>query len=483
MARILFLSVYDDVNIGVRVLSRQLSNGGHDVHGVFFKMPAFLITDAIPEKALCYEYTVNNDFVVSHYDASPWTPADMACLVEEVRRLRPDVVALSARSWFDSLVGQLIGAVREGIDFSPVFIAGGYGPAFTPEEYLKYVDYVFIGESEDAMLYFADHLHELDAVRGSLKNVAYLQGGQLVIQNVEPLSRGVSHYGRDLFLPDASLIQDGVVHAIDPLQAPHHKYFFMAGRGCVGSCSYCSGGYWRNLYPTNVKQRRNRTLDSIFEELDRVRDYGFEYLHFVDEFFIFPYRDMRRIFDYMAQKVRIPFFCYLHPKMVTDHPDVLKAAADAGLTSTIVAVQSGSEEFSKTIYNRRNDYDLLLRFSEMIHAYPDIQKTYHFITGNPLESEEDIFASFDYIKKLPFNHAGDTIHAFKLNIFPQSPLGDLLKGRELPEITTRRSAFLGFMHYARLLLDDAAFHSLYREYESRDPFELQARINEIKGSA
>jgi len=480
MASIVFLSIYDSINIGVKSLQYQILRNGHQSHIIFFKMPCVVLTDRIKKDSLCYEYTINDNLYASNYDVAPWTEAELDLLVSEINHLAPDVLALSCRSWFDSLAPAFATRIRECVDNKQLLIvAGGYGPSFNVEHYARSCDYVLVGECEDALVDFLDNLHELVRARQTLGNLAFMKDGRLHANEPVPLRNNFSSYKVVPIEEHSTLIQNGKILHTDPIDINRSRYFLLAGRGCVGSCSYCSGGYWRSIYRTPLPKRRNRPLVAIREELAQVAQLGFRYIQFVDEFFVFPRKDLMDLFEFMRTEIRIPFFCYLHPQMIVEHPEILESAVSAGLNDTIIAFQSGSPDFSERVYHRKMKIEQLHRFAELIHRHEHVAKKYHFITGNPLEPDAVLIETMELIKTLPFRHGKDTINAFKLNIFPMSPLEKTFRECGAGTVATEKSFTYGLFHYLRLLVDDKTMESIIREYKDGSrPFELQKIVRE-----
>lgn len=480
MACITFLSIYDSINIGVKSLRNQVQLAGHKCHTIFFKMPSVVETDRLIKESLCYEYTINDKLYGSNYDVDPWTEEEFDLLVSEIDRLNPDVLALSCRSWFDPLAAAFVSRLRERVtNRALLIIAGGYGPSFNVEHYAHCCDYVFVGESEDALVDFLGHFNTLNQARQNIGNIAYVENGQLRTNEPVPLRKALSSYKVATIEPHASLINTNNILPVDPVNINRSRYFLLAGRGCVGSCSYCSGGYWRSIYKTTLPKRRNRPIADIRNELGEVAQLGFRYIQFVDEFFIFPRKELLDLFEFMRKEIRIPFFCYLHPQMIVEHPEILHAAVEAGLNDTIVAFQTGSPEFAERIYHRKMKIPLLLRFAELIHQYEAVSKKYHFITGNPVEPDAVFLETLNIIKSLPFRHGKDTINAFKLNVFPMSPLQTIFRECGAGTVATEKSFTYGLLHYLRLLVDDSTMHSILNEYKAGDrPFELQRIVRE-----
>ena len=105
-------------------------------------------------------------------------------------------------------------------------------------------------------------------------------------------------------------------------------------------------------------------------------------------------------FKEYKKHVELPFFAQMYPEQVIKYPELLDAAVDAGMFSTVSGFQSGSEEINKYIYNRPTPNKTLLKYAQMC-TDRGIEVDYHFITHNRLECEWHNRETFDLIGKLP----------------------------------------------------------------------------------
>ena len=64
--------------------------------------------------------------------------------------------------------------------------------------------------------------------------------------------------------------------------------------------------------------------------------------------------------------VGLPFVCYLFP--MSGLKERLPVLKDAGLVSTVLALQSGSEMINKNVFKRKFNRDVYLESAELLHA-------------------------------------------------------------------------------------------------------------------
>tara|TARA_Y100000034_G_scaffold136858_1_gene216434 strand:- start:626 stop:2056 length:1431 start_codon:yes stop_codon:yes gene_type:complete len=157
--------------------------------------------------------------------------------------------------------------MRKAKQMGKTTVMGGLYPTFNAEEVLRTgnIDFVVNGEGETGL---SNLLNALDgkADLRDVKGIVSLQDGKIVRN------------------PDKELISD-----LDSLPLPAYDLLDMetyakfspaaiyAARGCPMSCNFCTlNELWEYRY-------RRRSFDSVLEELEQFKQFGFERVHFKDE--------------------------------------------------------------------------------------------------------------------------------------------------------------------------------------------------------
>ena len=420
MAKITFLTFYNDFSIGVNILSNLLITAGHDLSVIFFKIPSTRKLEWFTKETIYREAVVaNGDIIGGNAGVNPWRSQEIKVLVDLVQNLHPEIVCVSSRTVDNELAQTVIPKIRK--KFNGVMLAGGLGPTLDPKLYADLVDYVFIGEAENVLEELILKIERGISIE-SMANICYKRDGKIVRNKLA--IPDISRYKIQSIPRNTFHIENNRVYSFEERGkiVNTHTYSTFFGRGCLNACTYCSAGQWFKVYRKEgirVKQRRNRPLDHLMEELRMARDTGSTFILLRDEFLSASTNSLKEFFKCYESDITLPFWAYLVPKQILENPDLLKMAVDAGFVDTEVGFQSGSEHINETIFRRHMPLTQSIRYTRMLAEY-DINMKYDFIICNPAETEEDIKQTFKVIQALPKKRA--YLYLPRLVYFPGSPL-------------------------------------------------------------
>ncbi|MBW1781650.1 MAG: cobalamin-dependent protein [Deltaproteobacteria bacterium] len=463
MAKVTFLTFYLDYSIGVYVLSSILQNAGHDVSVIFFKLPRKAVIPWFKKDPINVEHVIPTGEIIGHNaDVNPWTPHEVELLAAKLSDLSPDLLCISSRSTDDRLVSQVIPEIRHRCSL-PTTIAGGFGPTLNPERYCDLVDYVFMGEAENAILDLVSAVEKGESLQG-MKNICFKENSVFV---KNPLRVPDVHQFTFEEVPVRQFyVEDDMLMDFDDREQvmPTHTYGTFVGRGCISSCSYCSAGHWHDLYKREgilIAKRRNRQLDDVFQELLRMKEKDYTFVHFRDEFLCADVAYLKEFFRFYEREICLPFWAYLVPDQVLSHPELLDMAVNAGFVDTELGFQSGSKRINRDIYTRRISNARTLEYARLLARY-DINMKHDFIIFNPAEQKTDIEATLELIQMLPKERS--YLQLSRLHYFPESPIVDILK-------PVRQNPLDFESHYATALLYLLCFVLPKKEFDAlrRDP--------------
>jgi anaerobic magnesium-protoporphyrin IX monomethyl ester cyclase len=447
MARFLFLTFYDKICLGPRVLSSVVREAGHESEIILCKEDATSRLNLTPHRASRnYVYYHNGFARWTNHDAKPVTPRERELLVELVRDRRPDVLCLSTRSFWTDLGAGIIREIRRAVPGLRI-VAGGWGPSLEPEKYLEYCDHVCFGEGEEPILAMAEAIEQGRSF-DSIPNLAYRRDGEMIRNPAVPPIRDLDALPfPDFDLEGKWLIEDGRVARGPEFYNPR-IYDVFAGRGCPLSCSYCMSGQWDRLYKEDHGHRmpkvRLRSPESCIEEIRRAKERGALFIRIKDE--VFPSRKgwTERFLELYEREIGLPFFAYLRPEF--HKPEMVRRLRRAGLRTTGLGIQSGSDRIRWDVFHRRCSNEKVEAFAKVLEL-EGIEFHYDLIAYNPFETEEDLAATLDFLLRLPISD----LKVFKLAFFPRAPIGERMakeKPRGLPDRVQHAYALLYQMAHA-----------------------------------
>ena len=192
--KVVLISFYDKISISMRVLSTIIKDAHHEAFLFYVKDDRTVTIEKFSKTNNYYQFIRHNDFIGCGPDVNPILEEELQVLVESIQEINPDVIGFSSRSVSMDLCEKIVSYLRPILP-SARYIAGGYGPTIEPLKFLKFVDYVCLGEGENSILPL---IEEDDP--NNIPNAAWIENGRMVNS---PLSAGVDL--NDSSIPDWDL--------------------------------------------------------------------------------------------------------------------------------------------------------------------------------------------------------------------------------------------------------------------------------------
>jgi len=372
------------------------------------------------------------------------TPEALAALMDFIGIHQPDAAGCGFMTFEASFAREIGLGVKEKFP-DMLFIAGGIHPTINPEECLEYADIVFIGESEEALLEFADNFDRGSGYR-DVGNIAYRDNEQVVFNSLRPLIEDLDALPFPEHLPRNSYVcHDGSIVPLDEdvfrryTRYDGKAYNIISSRGCPFSCSYCCNSFLSKLYDS--KKIRKRSPENVVEELKQiVRQFPDMILvNIHDDCFLAQTADWHRTFAEEYRKhVARPFIVRSTPLHLTEEKiGILK---EAGLAWVTMGLQSGSENTNQNVFLRRVSNEKFLEATRLIHDH-NISGYYDVILDNPFETDDDLIETIKVLKKVPKPFQ---LQLFSLTFYKGTDIFDMFKQRFGPDAKPEVRNYFGY---------------------------------------
>ncbi len=333
-------------------------------------------------------------------------------LPETIKRVKPDVVAMSAITGSHQA---LLCANREikKIDSRIKTVIGGPFATFHPNVVREEpFDAVGIGECDDA---WGDLLSAWSANRSAdaIPNIVTPGNAGTVLKRSlaqtaqdQPSSPWKIHPDhlrpRHTALDDLPYLDRDLIYK-NTAFGKRYKRTIMAGRGCPFRCTYCFEHAWNDMYTGKGAVLQRYSVRRICEELAHLKArWDTRFIKFYDDVFpVFSGRDDAWLEEFAhtyPRMVGLPFHCLVRAELVDRHKlTLLKAAGAASITMSIEAGNAFARDYVLIRDMSGDDLERAFQICREIRL-PTFANT---ILGAPVPTLPDIHAAqADYDKAL-----------------------------------------------------------------------------------
>jgi anaerobic magnesium-protoporphyrin IX monomethyl ester cyclase len=282
-------------------------------------------------------------------------PVQREELVEKVTTAAPDLVAFSATTLQFAKVRTYSAWVKDCLGLPT--ICGGVHPTISPEETISEpgIDFICVGEGEEALLEFADAMEEGKAVH-DIPNIWGKKDGHVWRNPVRPLIEELDA----LPFPDRFLF--------DPenfASNQRERLTMLASRGCPFECSYCCNHLQKTIYPNSKKYVRFRSPENVVREIEEstAADTGISQVRFDDDILTLDRGWFRRFASLYSERVGLPFICNARVDLLNE--EMVDLLALAGCSAIAMGVESGNPWLRRNVLMRSMGDDKILKAFEM----------------------------------------------------------------------------------------------------------------------
>jgi len=341
-------------------------------------------------------------------------------------------------------VVQIVEELRK-LEQKPFVVLGGHAATFTPEQALKYVDAVCIGEGEKPILDLVERLrtgrniflvpniwsNENKTIRCITKEGPNLDAFSTIDYGYWGGDSG--RYYRlvgdslvEIKTPEESVLDiDRITTATkDPLfKERTGVLFYTSSRGCASFCAYCQSPKLNELYSGGKIRKRNVGL--VIDDLQKIiaeHPNTTEISFFDDDFFVRSLSEIDKFSRDYEERIGLPLFVYANPRTLNERK--LQALAKAGKLTVNIGLQSGSEIVLREIYRRgKQNNEKAVGAATILTDYAKsgiIERPWiDFIVNNPWATPEDVRDDVYLVKRLPKPFE---LHVHSLELLPNSAL-------------------------------------------------------------
>jgi len=406
MAKVAFITLYDESCLGARSLAAYLEREGHECHIIHFKSftvpliryedaEAWKIVEQSKAKTIPAFFPEGARFISF---PTPITGREREILVEKLDEIGPDAIAFSLLSTHLHLARELTALCRERFPKVPVLWGGVHAIAAT-EDCFPDADVVSTGEGEIPM---AEYL--ADPKRRDIRGLWFRdrETGEItknpmarLIEDLDSLP--FPQWGKNEWMIEGDRITE---EAMDQIYVKGH-YRILTGRNCPFRCAFCVHSTTRDMMKGLGTYCRRRSVDNVLEEImDARKRFGIGSVLFADEIFMMSEKWVNEFAEkYRAAGIRLPFYATCHPRTTTK--EMLITLTEVGLDEPCVGIQTGSPRVMSEIYERRTTNEDVLRMAEWFREIGFGRVQYDLVSNTPYEDEEDCLATLDLLARLP----------------------------------------------------------------------------------
>ena len=319
---------------------------------------------------------------------------DIKSFLDLMKNLNPDLIGFSVRSPVFRSAKGLVDAILNLIP-GVKLIWGGDHPSLFPEECIKFLDFVCIGEGEEALLELVERLsngQSADKIKNIWSNnnrVISKNGPRAAIQNLDTLPMPVINDEKQFY------ISEGKIQNTYCLP----EWITMTARGCPFKCWFCSNEIINETFER--KTLRRRTVKHVIEELKLVKSKikNIQTISFNDDIFTINKKWIEEFTPLYKKHIGIPFVAQVHPVFVKK--DVMLLLKDAGIISVMMGIQSASERIRNEVFFRKTTDEQIIKAATILKELNVSYLRYDVLHNNPYETRQDKHDSVNLLLKIP----------------------------------------------------------------------------------
>ena len=302
----------------------------------------------------------------------------------EIKKRAPEIVGITCSSLTYERCVETAKAVKDALSSCKV-VVGGPHPSYMPQTMLQHaeIDYVVIGEGEQAMVKLASSLMKNGSDTAKIPGIAYgkTKNPPEFTVDLDQIPFPARH-----LLPMRMYDRKIPYLNVEPVDT------MSIIRGCPYSCAYCeTKELWGNTCRTFTPQR-------IIDEIEyMVKTYGTKGIYFVGDNFTINKKKTLELCELINKnKIEIKWVCDTRANLVSQ--ELLHEMKAAGCQTIFFGVESGSPRILEKLNKNITLQEVADAFA--LCRKERIQTAASFMLGIPGETFNDLDATFKFAKQL-----------------------------------------------------------------------------------
>lgn len=330
--------------------------------------------------------------------------------LEKIAEIQPDIVGFSVTTAHYQWSLKYARAIKKR--FPHIYtIFGGEHSTVVPELVIreKCVDFVCVGEGEEAMSELLDLLEKKDK-SFKVGNLWAKDENGNVIEN--PLRMLIQDLDA-LPFADKELFKGYL-----PSNYSTEPYSFTS-RGCPYICTYCGVERMKKIFVGKGNfVRRNTPKRAVAELLVMKKEHGAKYIMFEDDVFAMNEKWMAEFSPLYKKKIGLPFAAFGHTQLLT--PNMVKLLKKAGCDFLWFGLQSANEKIRREVHARYEKNEEIIRAFDLTRK-AGIKSMVDHICNVPYETHESIYEAFRLYNRIRPN----IINVYNLLYFPKAKINEI----------------------------------------------------------
>ena len=311
-------------------------------------------------------------------------------VLERIRRSHPRIIGLQVMFSMKEKALEFARLLRNDCE---LLVAGGPLPTSNPEEFLSCFDVVVIGEGEQTMLELVEAMQE-GTDFASVPGIAFKKKDKVTFTSHRPFIEDLD----SLPFPSRETFDNEAYKSYYLKNFGYSTTSVMTSRGCPFHCDFCSRPVFGNKF-------RWRKAASVADEVETVKELGYQRVWFADDCFTLNRKRLLSICDELVRR-RVPVGWECLSRVDTVDIAVAEKMKEAGCVRVFFGLESGNDSILKIM----NKQATVKQAEDAVNVFKkaEVQTGAFFILGYPGENDRTVLDTVDFASSLPLDYLSFT---------------------------------------------------------------------------